>query len=323
MLAGVPVLSSDIPGVRQPVVQTGFGTLVPPADEPGDHPRPAGAVHEPAGPDPRRRPRAPRVLGRERARRVRGAARQGRVAGGDDRSRRSGRPDRRTAPTTTGTTARPATGPRCAGTPGSCAATAGPGPTSTSAAAPGTCCAGSRRTGRAAGFEVSAWSAAAARATAPGAAVYDDPDDLPDARPSAPWWPCTCSSTSTTTPWRPRSPRGGGCCVPGGRALVATPDPAGRGHALSGPRWVGYADPTHVNLKPHARWRDAAGRARLRGAARGQRRAVERALRRGCRRPGDAVRAAPAFAQYLAGRLVLPPGSGESAVFVVERSGND
>jgi glycosyltransferase involved in cell wall biosynthesis len=34
MLAGVPVLSSDIPGVRQPVAQTGFGTLVPPADEP-------------------------------------------------------------------------------------------------------------------------------------------------------------------------------------------------------------------------------------------------------------------------------------------------
>jgi len=33
MLAGVPVLASDIPGVRQPVAQTGFGTLVPPADE--------------------------------------------------------------------------------------------------------------------------------------------------------------------------------------------------------------------------------------------------------------------------------------------------
>ena len=32
MLAGVPVLSSDIPGVRQPVAQTGFGALVPPAD---------------------------------------------------------------------------------------------------------------------------------------------------------------------------------------------------------------------------------------------------------------------------------------------------
>lgn len=32
MLAGVPVISSDIPGVRQPVQQTGFGILVPPAD---------------------------------------------------------------------------------------------------------------------------------------------------------------------------------------------------------------------------------------------------------------------------------------------------
>ena len=32
MLAGVPVLSSDIPGVRQPVAQTGFGTVVQPAD---------------------------------------------------------------------------------------------------------------------------------------------------------------------------------------------------------------------------------------------------------------------------------------------------
>jgi glycosyltransferase involved in cell wall biosynthesis len=33
MLAGVPVLSSDIPGVRQPVMQTGFGTLVPRGDD--------------------------------------------------------------------------------------------------------------------------------------------------------------------------------------------------------------------------------------------------------------------------------------------------
>lgn len=35
MLAGVPVLSSDIPGVRQPVAQTGFGALVRPGDETG------------------------------------------------------------------------------------------------------------------------------------------------------------------------------------------------------------------------------------------------------------------------------------------------
>jgi glycosyltransferase involved in cell wall biosynthesis len=32
MQAGVPVLASDIPGVRLPVAQTGFGVIVPPAD---------------------------------------------------------------------------------------------------------------------------------------------------------------------------------------------------------------------------------------------------------------------------------------------------
>lgn len=32
MQAGVPVLASDIPGVRQPVARTGFGAIIPPAD---------------------------------------------------------------------------------------------------------------------------------------------------------------------------------------------------------------------------------------------------------------------------------------------------
>ncbi len=37
MMAGVPALASDLPGVRQPVLRTGFGVVVPPRD--------AGAVH--------------------------------------------------------------------------------------------------------------------------------------------------------------------------------------------------------------------------------------------------------------------------------------
>jgi glycosyltransferase involved in cell wall biosynthesis len=32
MLAGVPVVASDLPGVRTPVCETGFGVIVPPAD---------------------------------------------------------------------------------------------------------------------------------------------------------------------------------------------------------------------------------------------------------------------------------------------------
>jgi hypothetical protein len=98
-----------------------------------------------------------------------------------------------------------------------------------------------------------------------------------------------------------------------------TPDAAGRGRALSGPCWVGFADPTHVNLKPHAQWREFLG---AHGFA---------VLREGTdgmwnvpygRRPAptDVARAAPALAQYLAGRLILVPGSGEAAVFVVQRA---
>jgi hypothetical protein len=75
-----------------------------------------------------------------------------------------------------------------------------------------------------------------------------------------------------------------------------------------------------VNLKPHARWREllvAHGFTVLREGSDGLWNVPYGAVAW----PGDAVRAAPAFAQYIAGRLVLPPGAGESAVFVVERSG--
>ncbi len=45
MLGGVPVLSSDLPGVRQPVAQTGFGRVFPPAD-PGAITRALRALQE-------------------------------------------------------------------------------------------------------------------------------------------------------------------------------------------------------------------------------------------------------------------------------------
>jgi hypothetical protein len=107
---------------------------------------------------------------------------------------------------------------------------------------------------------------------------------------------------------------------PGGRALVATPDPAGRGHAISGRG--GSGTPT--------RRTSTSSRTRAGGSC--WSRTGSPVLREGsdglwnvpygaCRGPATSVRAAPAFAQYLAGRLVLPPGAGESAVFVVERCG--
>ena len=173
--------------------------------------------------------------------------------------------------------------------------------------------------GSAAGFEVSAWSVAAARAAAPGVRVYDDPDALPGAAFGVVVAVHVLEHldddavAATLATWRR-------VLVPGGRALVATPDPAGRGHAIAGARWVGYADPTHVNLRPHAYWRDLLtdqgfgvlheARDGLWNVPYGRRYS-----------PRDVVRAAPSLAQYLAGRLVLAPGSGESSVFVVERTG--
>ena len=172
--------------------------------------------------------------------------------------------------------------------------------------------------GPAAGFEVSPWAADAARTTAPGAVVYERLADLPTGVFGALVAVHVVEHLdddavgAALAAWRR-------VLVPGGRALVATPDLAGRGRALSGTRWVGYDDPTHVNLKPHARWREllvAHGFTVLREGSDGLWNVPY-----GAAWPGDAVRAAPAFAQYLAGRLVLPPGSGESAVFVVQRSG--
>jgi SAM-dependent methyltransferase len=172
--------------------------------------------------------------------------------------------------------------------------------------------------GPAAGFEVSPWAAAAARATA-GCPVHERLDDLPDggfgvvvAVHVLEHLEEATVATALAT-WR-RVLR------PDGRALVVTPDPAGRGHALAGSRWVGSADPTHVNLQPHADWRTLLGRNGFH---------VEHEGSDGLwnipygRRPSpaDALRAAPALAQFLSGRLWVPPGAGESAVFVVRRRG--
>jgi SAM-dependent methyltransferase len=170
--------------------------------------------------------------------------------------------------------------------------------------------------GPAAGFEVSPWAAAAARATA-GAVVHEHLDDIPTGGFALVVAVHVLEHldddavTSALRTWH-RVLR------PGGRALVVTPDPAGRGYALSGSRWVGLADPTHVNLKPHARWRELLGRHGFH---------VEREGSDGLWNvpygrvplPADVVRAAPALVQYLAGRLFLRPGSGESAVLVVQR----
>jgi SAM-dependent methyltransferase len=169
----------------------------------------------------------------------------------------------------------------------------------------------------ASGFEISRWSAATARATAPGCRVYSVMDEIPhgmfrgliaihvvehldDA-----------TAAAALACWRR-------VLVPGGRALVVTPDTAGKAHALAGKAWSGFADPTHVNLKPHADWRRFfadGGFTVLREGSDG----LWNVPYGNLPRPLDALlRALPSLVQFLAGRLFLRPGSGESSVFVIE-----
>ena len=172
--------------------------------------------------------------------------------------------------------------------------------------------------GSATGLEVSTWAADTARRTAPPCPVFDDPDDL-----STDGFAVLTAvhvlehlddtaATAAATTWR-RVLR------PGGRALVVTPDLAGRGVALCGPQWLGYRDPTHINLKPHAQWRAFLVEHGFDVLREGSDGLWNVPYGRLPRLLDAAVHAGPSLAQFLAGRLFLAPGSGESSVFVVQR----
>ena len=106
--------------------------------------------------------------------------------------------------------------------------------------------------------------------------------------------------------------------VPGGRALVVMPDPAGRARALAGPGWTGYQDPTHINLKPHEEWRRFLADAGFTILREGSDGLWNVPYGRLPKLLDAGLHAVPSLTQFLAGRLFLRPGSGESSVFVLE-----
>ena len=306
MLAGVPVLSSDIPGVRQPVVQTGFGTLVPPADEPAITRALQDLYTEPAGPH--------------------GAARPGRSA----RSRWptcstptrccSTRPPRRArygehgpvrAPTTTGTNGQAGDRPALRWYARLVRRYCGPGPYLDFGCGTGHLLRRLAAHGRAAGFEISrVLGGGRPRHRARGAVSTTDPDDLARRRLRRPDRHARARAPRRRRRGGDARAPGGGCCVPGGRALVVTPDPAGRGHALLG-RTVGRATPTR-RTSTSSRTPSGGSSWPTTGSACCARAAT------GCgtcptavgRSPRRRVRAVPSLAQYLAGRLFLRAGVG-------------
>jgi SAM-dependent methyltransferase len=171
--------------------------------------------------------------------------------------------------------------------------------------------------GPAAGFEVSSFSADRARATALGCTVYTSMEGLPEAG----FGGITAIhvlehltdevAVEVLACWR-RVLR------PGGRALVVMPDPAGRGRVLSGADWMGFEEPTHINLKTHEQWREFLLAHGLRVLREGSDGLWNVPYGRLPKLLDAAVHSIPSLAQFVTGRLMLRPGSGESSVFVVQ-----
>lgn len=108
--------------------------------------------------------------------------------------------------------------------------------------------------------------------------------------------------------------------LPHGRILCVVPDAAGRGHDLAGDRWTGFGDPSHVSLLGHGEWRDLFASQGFAVCKMGTDGLWCLPYREGKSKIVDGLLfSIPTLIQFMAGRLILPVGSGESAVFLLEK----
>ncbi|PII10383.1 hypothetical protein CR918_00985 [Stenotrophomonas indicatrix] len=107
---------------------------------------------------------------------------------------------------------------------------------------------------------------------------------------------------------------------PGAKAMVVTPDAEGFAHRRKGKDWIAFTDPTHINLKSHSQWQaafEAAGFSVVHRFADGlwdfpyvlPWLGKAEVLMLGW----------PTLFQFIFARPLLPAGSGESIIFVLER----
>lgn len=110
---------------------------------------------------------------------------------------------------------------------------------------------------------------------------------------------------------------------PGGRLLLVTPDAAGWASHAKGAAWLALTDPTHINLKGHNAWRQLFlkhGFTVLKEAADGLYDFPYPP--RTSRLVDIGLRGWPTLAQFIAGRLLLKVGTGESVIFLLDRGGD-
>lgn len=110
--------------------------------------------------------------------------------------------------------------------------------------------------------------------------------------------------------------------LPEGRVLCVMPELEGRGHRLKGACWSGFADPSHVNLKKRGEWQEFFNRNGFELLKTGTDGLWDFPYTTNRSRRLDLVlRGGPTVLQFLAGRLLLSPGSGESLVGILRVKG--
>jgi SAM-dependent methyltransferase len=107
--------------------------------------------------------------------------------------------------------------------------------------------------------------------------------------------------------------------LPKGRVLCVVPELHGKGHRLKGASWCGFGDPSHVNLKGREAWKSFLTGQGFRIIKSGTDGLWDFPYQKNCPRLFDLLRYAPAtLIQFLAGRLLLGEGQGESLVLLLE-----
>jgi len=109
---------------------------------------------------------------------------------------------------------------------------------------------------------------------------------------------------------------------PGGRLLIVVPDLGGKAKLLKGNQWLGFKDPTHINLKNAFDWKvffvDNFKFTILNMGSDGYYDFPY--SRSGMFNIGDLFRLIRTGIQFLAGFMMLSPGDGEACIFIMENS---
>lgn len=168
-----------------------------------------------------------------------------------------------------------------------------------------------------AGVEASEWAAIASQRNSPSSTIYRSLEEVPSASHSG-IVSIHVIEHINDEGLRPVLEQFKRIVRPGGRVLLVTPDATGWAAQNKGKDWNALTDPTHINLKGHASWRkvfENHGFGVLKEAADGLYDFPYPPRKSKLIDVG--MRGWPTAFQFVAGRMILKPGCGESVIFLL------